>query len=233
MKKYILALLLLGVIFAPTSALAESAHSVGTNIVDKKGTVYLIQETNSRINGYAIIKYKTPYTSAGAFLSYKFNSFQNVQTANTADLSLPLYNDLTGPVQFISPRPGSLINDKGTVYIITSYARTGFTSEAVFKGLGYSYSNVYKGDTSFLHTDTPINSNSQQHPAGTLIKDKGTLYIMHFGSKIGVPTIKALESWGYWTNEAVIATSYDITTNESNVLDIRANDQFSFFFTYQ
>lgn len=76
-------------------------------------------------------EYLSAYTSPGAFLSYKFNSWDKVATANSADLALNVSSD------YLAPRNGSLINDKGTIYIITHRARVGFASEAVFKGLGY------------------------------------------------------------------------------------------------
>jgi hypothetical protein len=235
MKKYIIALSIIIGGAIPSMALgAVGSHPVGTNVVDSQGTVYRIQASYP-IGGGIEEKYRKPYTSAGAFTSYKYNSWANIKIANAADLNLPLLTDpTTGGIQNISPRPGALINDKGTVYIITSNARRGFTSEEVFKGLGYSYKYVYPGDTSFLPTEPPINTAAQAHPAGTLITDQdGTLYIMHFGSRIGVANMAALESWGYWLSDAVIANSYDYALNEAGVAHIRNLYEFDFFYTFQ
>ena len=59
---------------------------------------------------------KRPYTSAGGFLSFGFNSFADVLTPNQDEQNLP-----TGA--FVYPMEGSLINDHGTVYVITSGER--------------------------------------------------------------------------------------------------------------
>jgi hypothetical protein len=144
-------------------------HAVGTNVVSN-GTVYFINSSNQ----------KQPYTSAGAFLSYGFNSWAGVQAASPEDLALP-----TG--SYVPPMDGSLINDQGTVYIMTNGSRAGFTSAAVFTGLGYSFSNVIPGDTSFMNTLSPISSTAMAHPAGTLVNQAGTVYLMTSSGKQGIP----------------------------------------------
>src|ERR1019366_599469 len=111
---------------------------------------------------------KRPYTSAGGFLSFGFNSFADVLTPNQDENNLP-----TGA--FVYPMEGSLINDHGTVYVITSGERAGFTKAPVFLGLGYKWSNVIVGDTSFITTLPPINSIAQAHQPGALVNDGGTV----------------------------------------------------------
>src|SRR5579884_2362210 len=84
--------------FASLTLVANAAvHAVGSNVLSN-GTVYFINGSGQ----------KQPYTSAGAFLSYGFNSWSNVVAASPEDLALP-----TGP--FVPPMDGSLINDNGTV----------------------------------------------------------------------------------------------------------------------
>lgn len=187
------------------------AHSVGTNIKGADGTVYRIAEGN----------YRSPYTSAGAFLSYKFNNWSGVIDASSADLALPISST------FIPPRNGSLINDKGTVYLITGGLRAGFANEAAFKGMGYNYVNVYPGDTSFMTSMAPINSSAQKHPNGALINDNGTLYVMQNGYRVGFPSMAVLDSWGYWVSEAVPANSYDRQAEVSGVMQTRMPNQMS------
>lgn len=174
------------------SPVPAGAHSVGTN-VEIGGTVYRIMP-----NGY-----KAAYTSAGAFTSYKFNSWGSVVPANAVDMSLPTSS------AFIPPRNGSLINDNGTVYLITDGQRVGFANEQAFLGLGYSFDYVYAGDTSFLSTLAPITNANQQHPNGTLINDNGTIYIMHKGGRAGFPSLAVLDSWGYWLEDVVPANDHD------------------------
>jgi hypothetical protein len=199
-----------------------SAHSVGTNVLGSDGTVYFISTGNTR----------SPYTSAGAFLSYKFNTWASVVSASSADMALPLTTYTpNGSTQvttyFIPPRNGSLINDKGTVYLITNGLRAGFTLEKVFKELGFSFSNVYPGDTSFMATLAPINSSAIAHPDGTLINDNGTIYVMKNGNRMGFPSMAIFDSWGYWMGEAVKANSYDRQAPVSGVIQTRMSNQLS------
>jgi hypothetical protein len=199
-------------IFALTPPLAN--HPIGTNVIDTSGTVYRIMQ-GPNINAY---------TSAGAFLSYKFNSWADVVPANEADLAL-----LEKGKYYISPREGSLVNDKGTVYLVTGGgSRAGFASEAVFKGYGYSYTNVYSGDTSFMNTYPAMTSYNMLHPDGTLINYNGTLYQMESGTRLAFPSVEVLESWGYWVTDAVPANSYDIASSVSGVMVARQPSELSY-----
>lgn len=205
--------------FTVTSTNTNEKHPEGTNVLGPNGVVYRMMG-----NG------RNPYTSAGAFTSYKFNSFKTVVPANSFDLSLPVGtytpegSSNTVPY-YIPPRNGALIKDKGTVYIITGGLRAGFVSEKVFKDLGYSFSNVYPGDTSFMATLPPIDSASRIHPNGTLINDKGTLYVMQNGFRVGFPNLNVLDSWGYWVSDAVPANNYDRAAQQSGVLNTRMSNE--------
>ena len=123
----------------------------GTNIVDSSGTVYMI-----------IAGQRRPYTSAGAFLSYGFNSFASVVPASSDDLALPVGS-------FIPPQDGSIIcsnkgSDMGTCYEISSGMKYGFTSAAVFTGLGFSFANSLSGDVSWMTMgSTLINNTTSPH----------------------------------------------------------------------
>lgn len=206
------------------TGLPSTPHSVGTNVLGTDGTVYRIVEGN----------YRSPYTSAGAFLSYKFNTWATTVAANSADMAMPLSTYTpTGSsslkTAFIPPRNGSLINDKGTVYIITGGLRAGFASESVFgaDGFKFNYSNVYPGDTSFMVTLPALTAATQKHPNGTLINDNGTLYVMKDGYRVGFPSMDVLDSWGYWVSEAVTANSYDHAAQVSGVMSTRMANQLS------
>ena len=177
---------------------SASQHAVGTNVVSN-GTVYFVNTSGQ----------KQPYTSAGAFLSYGVNSWAGVQSASAEDLALP-----TG--SYVPPMDGSLINDKGTVYIMTNGSRAGFTSAAVFTGLGYSFSNVIPGDTSFMNTLAPISSSAISHLPGTLVNQSGTVYLMSSTGKMGIPSLAVFQSWGYSWNNVVPANSYDAAVSMSN-----------------
>lgn len=197
------------------------AHPNNTNVVGPDGTVYLIQ------NGF-----RSPYTSAGAFLSYGFNSWANVVPATTGDMSLPL-NTYTPSgasnttTYFIPPRNGSLINDRGTIYLITNGLRIGFASAQAFLGLGYSFANARSGDTSFMVALAPINSEVMSHPDGTLVNDSGTVYIMKNNTRMGFPNMQVFYSWGLRLNEVVLANSYDRAAPVSGTITTRMANQLS------
>ncbi|MHB8871529.1 MAG: beta strand repeat-containing protein [Candidatus Doudnabacteria bacterium] len=181
------AMLLAAVPFVASAAV----HSAGTNVVSN-GTVYFVNS-----NGQ-----KQPYTSAGAFLSYGFNTWADVVAASAEDLALP-----TG--SFVPPSDGSLINDKGTVYLMVNGMPSGFTTESNFLGLGYSYKNVLAGDVSFLAKGSNIGTTAMSHPVGTLVNDKGTVYLMTASGKMGIPSLSTFNSWGYSFAKVVPANSYD------------------------
>lgn len=207
--------------FTVVGSTTGTPHAVGSNVAGPEGTVYFITTHNTR----------SPYTSAGAFLSYKFNSWSNVMPANAADLALPLStfrpiaDVATQATYFIPPRNGSLINDHGTVYLITNGARIGFASAQVFSNLNYSFANVYPGDTSFMNTLAPLTSAERVHPDGALINDNGTLYIINNGRLMGFPNLAVFNSWGYWLSEAATANRYDQLLPVHGVIDLRQVDQ--------
>jgi hypothetical protein len=197
----------------PLASVGTTSHPNNTNVISN-GTIYLITSGM-----------REPYTSAADFLSYGLNSWATVQPANTADLALPIQSvTLPGTSTtrsfYVAPRNGSLINDNGTVYLITNGLRVGFSSAAVFTGLGYSFTNVASGDTSFLTALAPLNSSTIAHPDGTLINDNGTIYIMQNGYRMGIPSADVFKSWGMKSNEVVKANSYDKAAQQSGVLEM-------------
>jgi hypothetical protein len=185
---------------APTSG---NAHPAGTNVRAPNGVVYYINTQGLRM----------PYASAGAYRSYKFNTWENLVQANSADLALPIktYQDAAGNTKtsFRLHREGSLVNDKGTVYLISNGSRHGFASDKVFRGLGFSYKNVYPGDTSYMATSSVIDSINRAHFAGMIINDNGTIYLLDDSGKYGIPSVAVLDRIGYWLTDAVPANSYD------------------------
>lgn len=208
-------------ISTPPPSLAPVYGNPPRNVVSQDGTVYLIDGLH-----------KQPYTSAAAFLSYSFNSWANVVPMTLSDNALPLVTATpAGKTQeevfYVAPRNGSLINDHGTIYIITNGLRAGFTSDSVFRGLGYSYANVIDGDTSFMVTLPPINSVNRAHPTGTVINQDGTLFFMTAsGGKYGIPNLDIFNSWGLKLSEVVPANSYDRAIGALSNLSLRMSNQF-------
>ncbi len=190
-NRFIFAAFILSAIFGGLPVKAATAHGIGSTI-DLKGTVYFIDYSGT----------KRPYTSWGAFLSYAFNSSSKIEPGNSADEALT-----TG--SFLPPQDGALINDKGTVYIITKGQRAGFSTEQAFTNLGYKFSNVIPGDTSFLSTLPVINNSNQAHPMDSLVLSGGTVYVQTSLGMIAVPSVEVFNSWGYAWKNIVPANAYD------------------------
>jgi hypothetical protein len=200
---------------SPASATTVGAAQAPTDIRFGRNilignTVYFLDPSGS----------KRPYTSAGGFLSFGFNSFSTVLTPNQDEQNLP-----TG--SFVYPMDGSLINDHGTVYVITQGKRAGFTKASIFLGLGYKWANVLEGDTSFMETLLPISSIAQAHVPDTLINDHGTIYLLGTTGKLGIPSPAVFNSWGYSFGKAVLANAFDHPILQVGVMSPRAAGELS------
>ncbi|MDB4939810.1 MAG: autotransporter protein [Candidatus Doudnabacteria bacterium] len=199
---------------------ANGPVSSGKNVI-YNGTVYYI-------DGFT----RKPYTSAGAFLSYSFNSWSTVSAATSSDMALPLATytpngSAVSTTAFVLPRNGTLINDKGTIYLISNGLRMGFANASAFLNFGYSFSNAAPGDTSFMVTLPPINSSNQAHPNGTLVRESnGTISVIRDGYRQGVPGMDKFSSWGLKVEELVPANSYDIALPITTQLQTRMSNQF-------
>ncbi len=185
-------------------------HPVGTNIVDSTGTIYTLTSDGKR----------RPYTSAGAYLSYGFNTWSNAVPARSSDLTLPVGS-------FIPPRDGSITcsdrgTDKGTCYLITGGMKAGFVSEKVFKAQGFSFANALYGDVSFMTSTDNISDPNSTHRSGTLINNSGTLQVIKDNALAGIPSMEVLSSWGYNPITAVAANTADKLLQQTQVLVTRA-----------
>lgn len=191
----------------------EQVHPEGFNVVDTTGTVYRIVKGT-----------RQPYTSAGAFLSYSFNTWTEVVPANAADMALPLASTLQpGNIQktvtFVAPRDGSLIRDQGVTYIVTNGYRQAFANEQVFSGLGYNTANVLDGDVSFMPSLPSITTDQMAHPAGTAVSGADGICVTRKAFETAAnPTGKNcfvlssdFNTWGIRIKEIVIANEFDTT----------------------
>lgn len=190
-----------------------AAHAEGTN-VNKAGTIGMIIGGQFR-----------PYTSAGAFLSYGFNSWSTVVEANADDSALPVGS-------FIPPQDGSIIfsdrgADKGTGYVISGGSKYGFPTEAIFKGQGYSYANAMWADVSWMPMGGVINSADAAHLPGTLVNNGGTVQLVGNTGLMGVPDLATFNSWGYSFAKVVPANSNDKAKSQTGVMATRQAGQLS------
>ncbi len=181
----------------PFAAFA-AAHAPGTNVKSSDGTIWMITQDGTQ---------RRPYTSAGAFLSYGFNSFSSVVAANADDLALPAGS-------FIAPQDGKIIcsdrgADKGTCYLITMGMKAAFTSASVFTGRGFSFSRSTKGDVSWMSSAANISDTTSPSPAGTLINNMGTIMLVGTNGTMGIPSVSVFNSWGYSFADTVPANAAD------------------------
>jgi hypothetical protein len=204
--------------FAPFAAHA-AVHAAGTNVSDSSGTVWMVMPDGTR----------RAYTSAGAFLSYGFNSWSQVVTASAEDLALPQGS-------FIPPQDGSIIcsdrNDsfavKGTCYEISNGQKFGFTSAAVFTGLGFSFTNSSLADVSWMTAGSQLlNNTTAAHLPGTLVNNNGTVQLMGTTGLLGIPDVATFNSWGYSFGKVVPANAADKAMSQTGVMATRVAGQLS------
>jgi len=195
--------------FAPIAAQAVSAGEVYKTT---DGTVWFITSDMQR----------RPFTSGGAFLSYGFLSWAQVQNA-TAEVEA-----LTAG-SFIAPQDGKIFcatatkgtDVNGECSLVTGGMKAAFTSSAVFSGLGYSFSRAQYGDSSFLTKTANLDNAGAAHSAGVLVNIDGTVYLVGSTSLMGIPSVSVFESWGYSFLDVVTANSADRSMTKSGIMASR------------
>jgi hypothetical protein len=113
---------------------------------------------------------------------------------------------------------GTLVNDSGTIYFISGTVKVPFTSWQAFVGLGYSSKNIVEGDlTNYtLSSNYTINTANAEHPWGSWLIYRGTVYYSTQAGLIGVPSVQAFTSnGGDWTY-IVKANKYDVAILNAN-----------------
>src|SRR3989344_8731234 len=200
---------------APLAAQA-AAHAAGTNVLSSDGTVWMVMPDGTR----------RAYTSAGAFLTYGFNSWSTVVTANADDLALPSGS-------FIPPQDGSVTcsdrgGDKGTCYLISGGQKAGFTSAAVFTGRGFSFSNAQMGDVSWMGMyPALIDDTTDANLPGVLVNNNGTVQLVGTTGLLGIPDLATFNSWGYSFSKVVPANNADKAMSQTGVMAARTPGQLS------
>lgn len=192
------ALIFMSYPFAPARA---AQHSIGSNIVSPDGTIFTITQENNQI-------VRRPYTSAGTFLSYSFNSWASVKGATVEDLVLPVGT-------FVAPREGSIFcsdrgSDYGTCYLISNGKKVGFISAEVFNRQGHSFSKAIYGDISWLPQSGVITEGGAAHLPGTIVILDRTFYLVASDADmVGISDMSTLASWGYSIKDAVATNKSD------------------------
>lgn len=176
----------------PMAQAQVEAHPAGT-LVLSGGTVWKISDDGAGRMGF---------DSLEKFLSHR-NSFSNVVPANSADLALP--------DQGLMPwGDGVLFNDGGTVFQVSGGQKHGFTSAAVFTGLGFDFADVVVGNLANVPAGANIDNVSNAHMAGTFVKDNGTVWMVTATGRKGIPEPGVLFSWGAGFDDVVSANAADL-----------------------
>jgi len=179
-------------------ARAVDAHIDGT-VVLSGGTVFKIMGGQ-----------RLGYPTQASFLSYNYQ-WSNLVPANSADLALPQGTN-------VKIADGALINDAGTVFLVYGGQKLGFTSAAVFTGLGYQWSNVLTDSLSAYPQGANVDSATMAHPNGTLVNASGTIYQMTSTGRAGIPTLAVFYSWGFDFAKSVPANAADLAkSTEANL----------------
>jgi hypothetical protein len=115
---------------------------------------------------------------------------------------------------------GSLVNDNGTIYLTYRNTKSGFTSLAAFRQLGYNLSNVITGPTSDLvSSGYVITTANMAHPWGSWIKNGNTVYFVYATGLIPITNYDIFLSNGGQDRFVVQANSYDMARSILPVMD--------------
>ena len=158
---------------------SKELHLYGT-LINDNGTIYVLKPGTGGFGRLA-------FPSIAVFHSHGY-SLANILPANDADRVLPSL----GVAKFAD---GSLVADKGAVYIIENEKKYGFASAEVFLGLGYKFENVYAGDLTDYPLGGVIDNTNGRHSYGTVVMDgSGTVYQMTSNGYSGVPSLAVFQA---------------------------------------
>jgi hypothetical protein len=118
---------------------------------------------------------------------------------------------------------GQLISENGTIYMVYQNTKVGFSNAAAFLGLGFKFNNVTPANDSGLAVSPKIVITADgQHPRGTWVVEKSTVYFVTPQGLIPVPSWDIFLSNGGQASFIVKADSYDLAAHRLPVMT--AND---------
>ncbi|OGE78219.1 MAG: hypothetical protein A2751_03625 [Candidatus Doudnabacteria bacterium RIFCSPHIGHO2_01_FULL_46_14] len=113
---------------------------IGPVMIFRDGT--LVKGPNDPLVYLITTGYKRPFQTAEDFLGLGY-SFFNVVTANAETFAdLPVGGIMSEAKYGGNHPPGTLINDNGTIYLITPNGRSGFANADDFRSHGYGFNQV-------------------------------------------------------------------------------------------
>ena len=192
----------------PTPAPA-GAHPNGT-LINDNGTIYLV--VNGKKRGF---RNPEEYMSHG----YKFSQ---AVTANSTDRALP------SEAQAIEKAlDGTLALDKTdnrTIYMIANGQKRGFTSAAVFQGLGYRFDQAVAINLADYPAGPVIDSVAPAHPDGALVLDKNdkrTVWWILGGQRKGFQSLEVFNTYGFDLGKIVPANDSDMALPQGDLVKFR------------
>ncbi len=193
----------------------RGTHPDGTLVLDG-GTVYLI--AGGQLHGF-----RDPQE----FASYGYKFSQDVPISD-ADKLLPQGDIMKAMVGTLALDT----SDNRTVYMVgQNYTKRGFSSYAVFQGLGYvkgsstspaPISGLFKINLSDYPSGTPITSAADAHPEGALVRDNsGTVWWILDGQRDGFESLTVFTSYGFTFDRVVPANAADMALPAGSLVKFR------------
>ena len=128
--------------------------------------------------------------------------------------------DPTAPTT--SYRDGTLILDRGTIYITEYGLKRRIVNMAAFNGLGYKLINTVKANITNIREGNPIGTSNMRHTRGNVVLDStGTVYFMGTDLRYPFPSAQVFLSWGVDFGDIVPMNSFDAAVPIGPIVQMR------------
>lgn len=191
---------ILAIVFA-SFFLPVLASAASPDLVLSGGTIYKIENNQKR-----------GFPSPAVLFSHGYGFF---------DASPGVPGESAGALMTYAE--GALVKGTGaTVYLISEGKKRAFASKQAFLNLGYSFKSVL-ADTEAIIGNVPdgavIDESAAAHPAGTLVNDNGTVYLVDAMGKKGIPSVEVFNSYRFTFSKVVPANSADLTLTDLGLIN--------------
>lgn len=208
-------------------------HTLAVRAWDKNGNIALVKKVSVMVTGSTnMVPSPTPTPVPSA-------------TPTPTPVSTPTPTGSPTPTPTLTPQPtptpaavlpygsNTLVNDGGTIFLISIPAKIPFTNMKAFTGLGYSLRNVLKGSAAsyrLAHGGYVLSDPNQSHPWGAWVSIGKTVYYVHSAGLVAVPSWQVFLSNGGKAEHIVKANKADeaelkakpnqplLTTNDPRVI---------------
>ncbi|MBL8030209.1 MAG: DUF2341 domain-containing protein [Candidatus Doudnabacteria bacterium] len=197
-------------------------------------------DTKKFVNGSHIVVAVARDTAGNtsSSLPISFNINNNFGSGNKEAASVPIQS-LVAPFDYAGPKAPeqelalpyksrTLVNDKGTIYVIDGKFKLPFVSMSAFSGLGYKLKYVVKGDVSLykLPQSYVISTAKAEHPWGSILSYGSKLYYAHETGMIPISSKTILSKNGITVPYSLIMNPFDreILKKSGNIKPLVEND---------